>query len=91
MNRRRLLQAFAAATFAAAVEVTGLIPKVVPAPEVLRVNPEYLMAAFEARFYWSGEPPTPFVSKEQPFKHQTVPRFKFENGQYVEVPKYIKT
>jgi hypothetical protein len=27
MNRRRLLQAFAAATFAAVVEVTGAVPK----------------------------------------------------------------
>ena len=33
MNRRRLLQAFAAATFAAVVEVTGLTLKTISLPE----------------------------------------------------------
>lgn len=45
MNRRRLLQAFAAATFAAVVEVTRVIPKLL-APKPFDVN-EYFIADAE--------------------------------------------
>jgi len=37
MNRRRLLQAFAAATFAAMIEVTGMLP-ILLAPKPFDVN-----------------------------------------------------
>lgn len=45
MNRRRLLQAFAAATFAAVVEVTGIIPKLLSS-RPLDVN-EFFLADSE--------------------------------------------
>ena len=73
MNRRRLLQAFAAATFAAVVEVTGIQPTV-EAPGVLEVNPEYLTAEYEDVFIYRTD--------------TNMQRFQFENETYVEVPKY---
>lgn len=87
MNRRRLLQAFAAATFAAVVEVTGIQLKV-EAPAVPQVNPEYLTAEYEDVFIYASNS----YGSCQPKKDIQPPplncRYKFENGQYIEVPKY---
>lgn len=44
MNRRRLLQAFAAATFAAVIEVTGILPRLL-APKPFDVTDLFIADA----------------------------------------------
>ncbi len=86
MNRRRILQAFAAATFAAVVEVMGTQAKV-EAPTVLEVNPEYLTAKYEQVFIWAGIPP----QELHEFRAEPLSvRFKYDGDRYIEVPKCIK-
>lgn len=50
MNRRRLLQAFAAATFAAAVEVTGVMPSAPKAYKASLNFTETMIALWEENY-----------------------------------------
>ncbi len=88
MNRRRLLQAFAAATFAAVVEVTGLQPALITPTKVI-VNPDYIRAPYEVLIIDLGGKMVLFDSHPDHIM-RSQPRYIFEGGKYVELPKYIE-
>jgi hypothetical protein len=100
MNRRSLFKLLAGAACAAAIELTGLRPRMPKAAQYV-VNPEYVNAAYEnvtvvfnPPYEGMGSTLMKYPTRLRPMapnadcrEEADSPRFHFINGQYVQVPK----
>lgn len=100
MNRRNIFKLLAGAACAAAIEITGIVPKL-PRAKTFVANPAYETAEYETVIFWSREADKVALMVERiedpKWKQkwdkaiiETQNRFTFKDGHYIMVPQYVE-